>query len=236
MKKTLVIILSLFNVIFFANAQSSLENDYKVYKLNSVSQNVSEIVKQKIITNFMSEASLTENGEYDLVNMELGSFDSTDIQAVYVKGINRNSSTVLVFYVKGDLVSDMAVKEILATDADNNPIVIFKDRVGETVFDVKTTSNGGLTIKTNPSYIPTEDVGYNNQELNYMAKNGPSLNTQQMKSFWDRWTSCISTALTQMSNGHSTAATIAGLGCMAAGAYCAGGAVVGCAAHAAVFH
>lgn len=235
MKKYYIIYSVLAILCFKANAQRE-GTAPKFYQISRVSETVDSNLKKKIIEiYFGSDNTLDANTGYDLDNMLLASYDSTDVQAVHIKGINGNSSKGITIFVKGELVSDMAMKYDMVTDANGDSIIQIKDGIGEIVSYIKIASDGTIWGKVNPDWVEeTDQTGYLNNSDFSVAKNGPSIKFLPFKKFWERWTSCVSTGLTQMFGGqHGVYATAAGVACVAFGPLCGAGAILGCAAHSA---
>lgn len=224
-----------------ANAQQmeSASMDNPVKKLISVSTNVSAELKSNVIKNFFAsdtrDFTLAENLEYDLNNMLLGTFENSAVQVLYVNGINNNIGKTIAIFVKENLVSDLAMKIESVTDNNGLATTLIKDHEGAVFITVKENVDNTVSMSLNPSWT-TADLGYISDNKETFNRGGPSLNNLAYKGWWDRWTGCVSTAFQQFTNGHSTAATIGGLVCVATGPYCAAGAALGCAGHATVFH
>jgi len=229
-------ILSVTLLLFLnSNAQTESRN-YVFYKVTSIVQSIDPILKNKIIsTYFSADNVLDANGKYDLNSMVTVFYDKSDVQAVHVKGLNAYSKKGIVIYVKGNLVSDMAMKYDLLTETIGETIGQIRDGREEIITSIKVNREGKVLVKNNPNWVEEKNiVGYLNTS-NLSIPNKSSI-SYLYKKFWERWTSCVSTGLSQMTNGQNGVyAQIAGLYCMGFSGYCIGGAAIGCAAHAAIF-
>ncbi|MGI8597819.1 MAG: hypothetical protein ACR2KB_01060 [Chitinophagaceae bacterium] len=147
--------------------------DYQFFAVSNVTLLNNISIRNKIIEIFFSPTdNLNPYVQYDLNNMELVTFNNTDIQGVLIKEIsftpNSINNHIAVIYIKDDAVGDMAIEYEAFEDVNGKKSYVIKDYIGEIIGTVHVYQNGNVTVSANPNWSePQNTIAYKTKELYY---------------------------------------------------------------------
>lgn len=176
------------------------------YNINNIELLTNTTLKNKVIQTFLSGPdNINPDVQYNTDSLKLLTFDYTDIKGVYTEEVNfaPNTSNNHVFFAfsQGTLVADMVAEATVNTDSYGNTIIAILDHTGQIYVNLTISSGGSLTLLKNPNWSDPYSFSLNASN-NLMALHGPNISmNHNMRTFWDRFISCVGTGLCQLGGG-----------------------------------